>query len=237
MFSDDVCSNLLRDPSMIQYKQVVQKELSQWLTVINYMQDIPSLILSLVIGPWSDIHGRKKPMLLVLVMRVLTFGGFLLNACVPSIPTYGIVVSWVPTSMFGGFIFMLCLSYISDVTTDEKRTKRIAILSGVSFLGLPIGILCGSYMFEYGGFVAVYSTATAIMVMASIYTAVRIKETRGDGKINKGFFRDMIRITNVKDSFYAVFKKREGSRRRHIFICLSSLGLVSLAFCKYIIIN
>ncbi|KAG1671495.1 Proton-coupled folate transporter [Nymphon striatum] len=229
-YDNDICDNVLKDPSLLLYKQEIQKELSQWYTIINYMQDIPSFILSIVIGPWSDVHGRKKPMVLVLILKTITFGLTLLNALFMDIPTYGLVLSMIPTCLFGGFIFMLCLSYISDITTPENRTRRFAILSGTSFLGFPTGILVGSFILESGGYIAVYLTATVTMVCTCIYTAVRIKETRGDAKIDKSYFLDFFKFSKFKEALKTVCKKREGNRRSYIIASISCLGLVSLSF-------
>ena len=45
----------------------------------------------------------------------------------------------------GNVVFSLaCVSYISDVTTKESRTRRIAYMSGTMVIGYMLGVGLGS---------------------------------------------------------------------------------------------
>lgn len=232
-YCDSICDNLLTDPELLPEKKMVQQNVAEWVTGISYIQNVPGLLLSLVVGPWSDKHGRKMPLSFTMLFRTLTFIGFLINATFIRLPVFWMVVSWIPTSIFGGFIFAVCLSYLSDITTCKTRTKRISILSGLSFLGIPFGTFMGGVIMRYTGFVGVYATATSFLAAATIYSFVRIEETRKSKAPWKKKIVDFFNLQKFKNALVSVFRKRDGKSRKHIMLSLMCLGLVNMWLSKF----
>lgn len=231
-YCDCICNNLLSDPELLTEKKLVQQDVAKWVTIISYVQNVPGLLISLVVGPWSDKHGRKRPLVIAMFLRTLTYIGFFMNAYFLKLPVYLMVVSWIPTSIFGGFIFGTCLSYLSDITTENNRTKRISVLSGLSFMGIPLGSLIGGIIKEKTGFLGVYGLATAFLAMATIYSVLRIEETRHSDASIGTIVKDFFNLKNFKESMATIFRKRQGKGRKHVVLSLLSLGLLSTWLSK-----
>ena len=64
-----MCQNLSAFPEK---QAAVQKYANQLMLVNNCMQNIPSVILLLFLGSWSDKYGRKVPLLMPLIGNFVT---------------------------------------------------------------------------------------------------------------------------------------------------------------------
>ncbi|CAM1314038.1 Uncharacterised protein g6421 [Pycnogonum litorale] len=224
-YGDEICNGFLTNDSLKPYKKEIQKYMANYSTIIQYIQDIPALLWCLVIGEWSDKHGRKIPMLVVILMKALSSVGFLITASFHYIPTYACVLSYIPTSLFGGFFFTLSLSYIGDVTTKETRTSRIALCSGFSFIGYPLGTLIGGPIYKHFSFTGIYITSICSLGVSFVYALIRLKETRGQNAPKFKIFKDLFRISNFLLGMKTVFKKRDGNKRKYLYLCFVILGL------------
>ncbi|KAG1683290.1 hypothetical protein GQR58_010088 [Nymphon striatum] len=178
LFPACVCEHFLSDESLVKQKELIQKSLSNYKTILSVM-GIPSVLWCMVIGEWSDKYGRKKPILGTILSMLLTPVGFLLCSLIHTIPTWGVLLANVPFCLFGGFIFSLSLSYIGDITTVETRTSRIAFCSGLSFLGYPTGTLLGGLLYNSFNFKGTFSASIVALGISLAYGYIRIKETRG----------------------------------------------------------
>ena len=151
------------------YNGILQVELQknpQQIYIKMYMicvfQAIPSVFFALFAGPWSDTHGRR---LLIICSSV----GFIINNSVFIINTYWFYELKAEYLLFeclqvnkqrftfvqtvfkklnfqdctGGFVifFLACYSYITDITTKEERTRRLAYLDGMFPAGFFLGKL------------------------------------------------------------------------------------------------
>ncbi|KAG1683291.1 hypothetical protein GQR58_010088 [Nymphon striatum] len=221
LFPACVCEHFLSDESLVKQKELIQKSLSNYKTILSVM-GIPSVLWCMVIGEWSDKYGRKKPILGTILSMLLTPVGFLLCSLIHTIPTWGVLLANVPFCLFGGFIFSLSLSYIGDITTVETRTSRIAFCSGLSFLGYPTGTLLGGLLYNSFNFKGTFSASIVALGISLAYGYIRIKETRGldNSAPLKVIARDLFRISNFLEGLKTIRKKREGSKRLHLNLCL-----------------
>ncbi|KAG1683289.1 Solute carrier family 46 member 3 [Nymphon striatum] len=205
-----VCEHFLTDESLKMQKELVQKSLTNYNTILSVM-GIPSVLWCMVIGEWSDNYGRKKPILGAILSFLLTTVGFFMS-----------------------------LSYIGDITTAETRTSRIALCSGLSFLGYPMGTLLGGFLFHSFHFKGTYSASIVAMSISLVYGYIRIKETRGlDNSASlKVIARDLFRISNFLEGLKTIRKKREGSKRLVlslclVIICLNNAFLIGTSSIQY----
>ncbi|KAG1683288.1 Solute carrier family 46 member 3 [Nymphon striatum] len=178
-----VCEHFLTDESLKMQKELVQKSLTNYNTILSVM-GIPSVLWCMVIGEWSDNYGRKKPILGAILSFLLTTVGFL-----------------------------LCY---------------------------PMGTLLGGFLFHSFHFKGTYSASIVAMSISLVYGYIRIKETRGlDNSASlKVIARDLFRISNFLEGLKTIRKKREGSKRLVlslclVIICLNNAFLIGTSSIQY----
>ena len=63
-----------------------------------------------------------------------------------------------------------------DITTDKTRTKRLSFLDAFWDLGFLIGVPLGTYIKSHHGYIAVFSTAAAVIFICILYVILIVKE-------------------------------------------------------------
>ncbi|XP_068232294.1 probable peptidoglycan muropeptide transporter SLC46 [Palaemon carinicauda] len=255
-FSPEVCENLHthhNESSKVQ--QGVTK-------VVMYNSTISSLIpafLMLLLGAWSDKYGRKIPLLITSACSALWIGGYMLSLLYTAWPTWLLYVFTLFDSLGGGnqAFTSLCISYLSDVTTWEERTKRIGIGMSFWYIGGPIGNIFVSLFLTYGG---IHSTLQLMFfcqlsIVSYLYLVVReshgpfctmpkvLKHTSPDEatvlKTPWQITRDFFCVTRIKESFHTVFREREGGLRS-IYICVllsNMIRRIARSFHMYLFVQ
>ena len=111
-------------------------------TVTMFVCGIPPVIFSLMIGPWSDNFGRKMLMLFPMSGYIAYMSWLLINV----IFFDQMVAEWlmfvsVMENWPGGWIvvFLGAYSYVSDNSSPEFRTARIAIFDCVTSCAFALG--------------------------------------------------------------------------------------------------
>lgn len=85
----------------------IQKYVSNLNIYGSLIENIPSIILVLFIGPWSEKNGRKVPMMSPLVGHILSVSLYILNYYFKSWPAEYILFASIPCGLFGGNATML----------------------------------------------------------------------------------------------------------------------------------
>ena len=117
----------------------------QTYTTINlvtmFVKGIPPIIFTLFIGPWSDNFGRRYLIILPLTGYIVYNIWFLINV----IFFDEMVAEYLMLEIFqywpGGFscLFMGIYSHVSDNSSKNTRTLRIAIIDFTFFCAFSIG--------------------------------------------------------------------------------------------------
>jgi len=84
----------------------------------------------------------------------------------------------LPHSLGGGnaVFHMAAFSYIADSSVPRSRTWRLGVAEAFWFLGSPVGLYLGAYLFERGGYLCVFGTAVTFHLIAVLYTALILPE-------------------------------------------------------------
>ena len=80
----------------------IQKYVSNLNIYASLIENIPSVILVLFIGPWSERNGRKVPMMTPVVGLILSVTLYILNYYFESWPAEYILFASIPSGLFGG---------------------------------------------------------------------------------------------------------------------------------------
>lgn len=84
----------------------------------------------------------------------------------------------LPHSFGGGnaVFHMAAFSYIADSSVPRNRTWRLGVAEAFWFLGSPVGLFLGAYLFERGGYLCVFATAVAFHLVAVLYSGLILPE-------------------------------------------------------------
>jgi len=101
------------------------------------------VIFSLFIGPWSDKHGSKTPMILSLIGYITSSILLYLFAMPKYLDPSLLLVSSIPLALCGGVIGLLlsAFRYVAAASSTKDRSFRMAFAEGSWFLGSPVGLL------------------------------------------------------------------------------------------------
>ncbi len=72
---------------------------------------------------------------------------------------------------------MAVYSYLADITSTEKRTKRMGWMDAVWYLGGPVGTLLGGWLYESYGYVTVFVVSAILWSVCLTYVIVVVKES------------------------------------------------------------
>lgn len=179
-FSAEICANINANENKAYKEQVLDTTASfhQWENIAAHVFPI---IIALFLGSFSDRRGRKFPLLLGLVGKLIYSTMIVVNAKMTSWPVeYIIYTATLPSAVTGAdvAIFASCFAYISDITTLAQRTIRVTILDVIYLMAIPTGVALGSYMF-YNVFNESYADMFAVnaslLALAILYSLVVLK--------------------------------------------------------------
>ena len=144
---------------------------------------MPSM-LSLILGRWTDKHGRKWPLLMSIVGMALCYTSYLALTYFPSFCSSHLWVLILPSFpvAFGGNIpvfTMASFAYLGDTfvikeSTNKAKLYQYLICEACCAFGAPIGVYVGGQLFHQYGHGIVFLTAATIEIIAGIYCLVRL---------------------------------------------------------------
>ena len=165
-----VCRNI--DQKKFQHEQnEVHRDASVWMLVLLSCALLPSLITVLIWGPFADIIGRKRAIVVPPVLLGMQCLAYFLNShYVVASPLYLIPGAFI-TSLYGEFqgAYAIAYSYMADVTDKSSiRNLRMAIIEGIMFFsGAPAGLV-GGFLLQKFGYQPVFITTACLCVVMFI---------------------------------------------------------------------
>lgn len=128
------------------------------------------LLAAPVLGAWSDRWGRRPVLLLSLLGTAVSFA---LLAVARSVPT--LFVARVVDGLSGGNI-STARAYIADVTEEDERARRFALIGAAFGLGFVLGPALGGALSRFG-YAAPAWAAVALTVAAMAFAWRWLPET------------------------------------------------------------
>ena len=161
-------------------EQLVQTETSHWLLYINIASGVPSILVSVIYGAVSDMKGRR----LFMILPVL---GSILNQTVVLLAVYFQDTLPLPILLLGAFVSGIggtfpvfnfaVYSYVSDISSNSKRTIHIGILESMTFLGATASLLLGGRWVNNIDFASPLFCIIAIHLAIMTYVIVALPES------------------------------------------------------------
>ena len=170
-YNSTICIHLQNYPHI---ENDVQASAAKWMSIVPLSALLPALFTILMIGPISDVIGKKRTMIIPPTFYFLQSLVFVLltRITVKFSPGF-FLLAYCLSGIFGdnSGCALLSEAYISCVTTKANRTVRLAMLESALFLGqvaaaISSGLIISNFGFT-GGFVA-----TAIVNFANLVYVV-----------------------------------------------------------------
>jgi len=132
-------------------EKVVESSAALYSTYRNLIEAGLPILFSLFLGPWSDKHGSKIPMVIPLIGYTMSASLFYVFSYIENLDPGLLLLASVPVALSGGMIaFVLsAFRYVASITSTENRSFRIAVAEGSWFVGSPIGLLGSAYVNSY----------------------------------------------------------------------------------------
>ncbi|GJQ70419.1 hypothetical protein Trydic_g22847 [Trypoxylus dichotomus] len=198
------------------YTKAIEEEIQPYANVLLMVQEmitqVAPAVIVLFLGPWSDKHGRRP----VLIINMIGFclGGIfaIVVSSVESLSAWYFTGCSLLIALFGGITPFLTaiICYISDITTEKNRGFRMGIFEGIMSAGMLLGTLLTSYIFDLGGYITIYSLATACFFLAFFFNIFVMVESRQFAKDRRETMT-LCTSKNFKELLRTIFRKRENN--------------------------
>ncbi|XP_037079425.1 proton-coupled folate transporter-like [Pollicipes pollicipes] len=213
----------------------VQDQSSYWMLLSNVALAVPSVISGIYIGTWSDVFGRKVPLLLPPLGQILSALVFMVMSAYRAAPVDLVILASGVAGALGGFagMILVVMSYLSAVTATGARTARVGVLEAMSLLGGFIGPFVGSLVFEQAGRTWTFCALLIINVAIVLYVVLLVREVpppcpppAADSLCET--LTQLFSLRHLLDAILTSVRSREGRRRRYILMLLASSFVIML---------
>ncbi|KAG8189479.1 hypothetical protein JTE90_018131 [Oedothorax gibbosus] len=229
-YTEDICDHIESYPTEKAQSTIGGNNLyTGWML----MTSLPSVVVAVFLGPWSDKHSRKYPILLGICGMFAEAVASAVLAAFPHVSPWMFAIASLLSGMCGGFIMTLssCYSYLSDITDPRSRPTRFAILEFFFNMAILLGGFIGGQVFNQFGYISVMILSPVTYVIGIAYAIIFLKETKP--KIEAGrrweVTKDLISLDNIKQSYHTCTRARPGNMRLQIWL------LVWINLCQRLI--
>ncbi|CAK9816013.1 Proton-coupled folate transporter [Anthophora quadrimaculata] len=207
---------------------LVQPKASLILMSKSLVESVIPALLSLFLGPWSDIYGRKPIMVSGYIGTSLTYL-ILSLISIWDINPWFILIAYVPYACLGGFCIILLgtICYVTDISDEQERGWQLAYMQALISVGILIGILAGPVIFQAHGYTVVFVIATICCILSGLYICLIVPDTRYN--TNAMTVKSLFDVHLVKELISTCTKKRDGFNRYVVWCCISIIILLTIA--------
>ncbi len=192
----------------------IMNELSISGKVVGYMVAafaIAQLIASPITGKWVDLYGRKRMIVIGLIIFGLSEFLFGLGKTVEVL-----FFSRILGGISGAFIMPAVTAFIADITTMQQRPKALGYMSAAISTGFIIGPGFGGFLAEIGTRVPFYAAGVLGLVAALLsFTLLSEPERSAETKESENSKTGVLSI--LKPMYFIAF----------MLIFVSSFGLAA----------
>ncbi|XP_055526743.1 proton-coupled folate transporter-like [Wyeomyia smithii] len=212
----------------------VQPYTANILMVESMINSILPAVLNLFIGPWSDRFGRRPVLLATFIGCLLSY---LLDTVICFLSSQYMVNPWfyfitcIPMALTGSICTLMTTvyCYIADVTDEQNRSTKMAILEAVQYSGMLLGNLSSSYLLRMTNATTVFAVSTGSVSLAVLYIACRVQESvvLEEAQRRADFctkVRYLFRPDLVLDTFKTTFSSRGKHNRAIILMGIVAVG-------------
>ncbi|XP_062910327.1 lysosomal proton-coupled steroid conjugate and bile acid symporter SLC46A3 [Mobula hypostoma] len=223
-------SNCYQNDSINPKQQVVQEKSSRYFMYLNLSVFFPGLIVTLILGGFSDHYGRKLFVLLPSIGALINSLADLAMAYF-SWSIYVLFPSAILASCFGGFpaLFAAAFAYVADVSSNKQKNMRMALLDMVLGVMGGIGALSSGYFLKAAGFIWPFLTVALINLANIIYIIFFFEEHTQMSRNEQNQISFCDKFKEILSRILIIFTSSDFRKRIHIGLLLLALSTFALA--------
>ncbi|RWS23890.1 Proton-coupled folate transporter-like protein [Leptotrombidium deliense] len=197
-----------------------------YLAILYFLAILPCLY----VGSWSDHFGRRKPLCIPFIFSIFASVSLVFASVFVSSDIMAFVFLAAGFSGISGGTMSLtanCFGYISDITSELNRTKRIIVLEAMLFLGGFCGFnLAGLLLSNIGKDLQyAFLVTLALYIVSLIYIFCFLCESR---EVKTADWRYAIKLDHFRKVMKTVFQKRDSAYKRPKILLLMICGMISV---------
>ncbi len=227
-----ICDNL-HNKSHHDLEDVVQSQTSYWFLWQNLCYELPAIVLSFLYGSVSDHYSRKLALALPSLGQALSMCNYLINSVYMDWHVGYLLVGQVISGLFGSWITCLlaAFSYLSEISSSEKRTVRISVAEGILSLSIAGSFLLSGVILDRTGYPVTFGLCVGIYMINVVYVIAALRERPRDAKgaLNLSC-REALGFDRIKEAFACVFRKREDGNRKKVLMILACLFTANFSY-------
>lgn len=222
----NACSSSINktDPSYIAYTHV-QQETAKWLIYFNVAAFLPAMFANLVWSSYSDILGRRFPLMLCFVGVTIRYVCLIVVIHFKLNLVY-ILIGNVLDGLTGAYtsVIAVLFAYVSDVTYPGKdRTIAIVMFELIIGLAITVSTLASGYFILLTSFFYTALCLPCISVVGLLIVIFLVPETM-QNKETQRQSRNVLKNMSEAAKFYFCDGTRP-KRLKYIFLMLGFLFL------------
>lgn len=210
-------------------EQNIQRQTSIYLMYLNFVYSIPSILMTMICGAWSDRFSYKIPMVLANIGCILaTIVNLIVSRLRTNLSIELLFLSNIFISLFGSTstMFSIVYNYITHITTHQNRTVRIAMLESCLLFGSTIGLILSGPLLDRFNFATVFTIVITIHLVNILYIIIYVREvieTQNDLLSWQNFYQSLYIWKDIRQSFRLIIKPRQGNQRKYLLLALCGL--------------
>ncbi|XP_028406020.1 proton-coupled folate transporter-like [Dendronephthya gigantea] len=205
------------NPELRRIMKDIQSETSFILLATIITSTIPTLIMTLMLGSWSDNVGRRTVIAIAIFGSILESSLILIIICL-KLPIYFLMLSSFVGGICGYFptIILSVFSYIADITHTSQRAFRLGVLEAVAFISGMISHLSSGWWIAKTGYVSPYWLITSLHFCAFLYTIFILPESRQVDV--KRFGAGLCQFQHIQSIIQLFQEPRNGQRWKLVYL-------------------
>ncbi|XP_078262000.1 lysosomal proton-coupled steroid conjugate and bile acid symporter SLC46A3 [Rhinoraja longicauda] len=174
---EDVCSDLPHHP---QESLVIQSKASYVQLLYSVALTCLSIPTSILLGAWSDQGGRKLGMILPCIGALIGGAILIMMVQIQEMSVYWCIFAVFFIGIFGNYaaVSLSVFSYVADVTTAENRSKCLAIVQAMIFIGGTVGFLLSGWLLQNYTFTHVFGVYCGCQLLSICYILLWLQESK-----------------------------------------------------------
>lgn len=233
-FDKTTCDNLNTENNTKEVEEALQPKVANINMTLLLLNSIVPAIMSLIVGSWSDIYGRKKILMISFsgytsTLALITLFSYISDN-VKLISPWWYLVAEMPMTFAGGWplldIAFCC--YVADLSSEDMRSFRIGMIGVLNIMGNVSAYYSSSFILSATNLTTVFLIAFLCCLIGFLWMIFFIDETVKPPE-------NMSLIDQVKEIFskertqdiWITFKKyRENNGRKILWFLILIPALV-----------